>query len=246
MDVTSYLLGKQQGGGGTPNLQNKDVTITENGETNVSADAGYDGLQNVGITTNVQPDLESKSVTITENTTTTITPSQGKDGLSSVEVITNVSGTSEYTVKIDTSLAASSFGMNGLITKISPDLDTSQRTDFRWFFYNCANLTEIPAIDTSNATMANNMFEGCTNLTTIPVLDFKKLNNSTNIFRYCPNFTDQTLDNILVTLSNVSFIVSYNQRLSEQGFTSSNYPASRIQALPHYQDFINAGWIIGY
>lgn len=90
MDITSYMLGKKKGGGGTPNLQAKDVTINENGNTNVSADTGYDGLSNVGITTNVQPDLESKSVTVTENTTTTITPTSGKDGLSSVEVTTNV------------------------------------------------------------------------------------------------------------------------------------------------------------
>jgi surface protein len=92
MDITSYVLGKAAGGGGTPNLQAKDVEITENGNTNVSADTGYDGLSNVGITTNVQPDLESKSVTITTNTTTTVTPTTGKDGLSSVEVITNVPG----------------------------------------------------------------------------------------------------------------------------------------------------------
>ena len=54
MDITSYLLGKQAGGGGgTPNLQGKSITITENGTQNISADAGYDGLSNVGITTNV-------------------------------------------------------------------------------------------------------------------------------------------------------------------------------------------------
>ena len=79
MDITSYLLGKQAGGGSTPTGE---IPITENGVTNVS---GY-ATANV----NVQPDLESKSITITENTTTTITPTQGKDGMSSVEVTTNV------------------------------------------------------------------------------------------------------------------------------------------------------------
>ena len=54
MDITSYLLGKKAGGGGgTVNLQEKDVTITTNTTTKVQADEGYDGLKDVDITTNV-------------------------------------------------------------------------------------------------------------------------------------------------------------------------------------------------
>lgn len=91
MDVTSYLLGKQAGGGGgQPSLQNKSVTITENGTQNVTADAGYDGLRNVGITTDVQPSLQNKSLTISENTTTSISADSGYDGLDTVSVTTNV------------------------------------------------------------------------------------------------------------------------------------------------------------
>ena len=92
MDITSYLLGKEAGGGGgSATLQNnKNVTIASNGTTVVNPDEGYDGLKKATITTNVQPNLETKEVTITSNTTTTITPTQGKDGLSSVSVITNV------------------------------------------------------------------------------------------------------------------------------------------------------------
>ena len=93
MDITSYLLGKQAGGGGSATLQNnKDVTVTSNGSSTITPDSGYDGIKRVSLTTNVQPNLESKSVTISSNTTTTITPTQGKDGLSSVEVTTNVPG----------------------------------------------------------------------------------------------------------------------------------------------------------
>ena len=51
MDIPSYLLGKKAGGGSST-LQSKNVTITENGTTNVTADAGYDGLSNVGVTVN--------------------------------------------------------------------------------------------------------------------------------------------------------------------------------------------------
>lgn len=51
MDITSYLLGKQAGGGGT--LQDKSVTITANKTTNITADEGYDGLNSVAVTTDV-------------------------------------------------------------------------------------------------------------------------------------------------------------------------------------------------
>lgn len=67
MDVTSYLLGKKSGGGGST-LQNKNVTITENGTTNITADEGYDGLNEVEVTTNVNLDLsEYFEDTITYN-----------------------------------------------------------------------------------------------------------------------------------------------------------------------------------
>lgn len=92
MDVFSYLLGKQQGGG-SPNLEEKEVTITTNTVTTIEPSAGYDGLSSVEVTTNVSggsANLESKEVTISSNTVTTIEPSEGYDGLSSVEVTTNV------------------------------------------------------------------------------------------------------------------------------------------------------------
>jgi len=91
MDVTSYLLGKKAGGGGsTPTLQSKDVTITSNGTQTVTPDSGYDGLSDVDITTDVQPTLQNKNVTINSNTTTSISADSNYDGLDTVSVTTNV------------------------------------------------------------------------------------------------------------------------------------------------------------
>lgn len=102
-----------------PNLQEKTVSISENGDYSVEPDENKEGLSKVSlhvavpegsaygtinITENgthdvtdyasaevdVQPNLQSKSVTITENGSQTVTPGTGKDGLSSVAITVNV------------------------------------------------------------------------------------------------------------------------------------------------------------
>ena len=94
MDILSYVLGKKSGGGGgSATLQSKSVNITENGNTQVSPDTGYDGLSNVSINTNVQPTLQTKSVNITENGNTSVSADTGYDGLNSVVINTNVTPT---------------------------------------------------------------------------------------------------------------------------------------------------------
>ena len=77
----------------TITLQEKTIPITENGQSIITPDYGYDGLSQVTVNTLVPSHtavLQSKSQTITSNTTTTITPDQGYDGLSSVSVTTQV------------------------------------------------------------------------------------------------------------------------------------------------------------
>ena len=57
------------------------------------------------------------------------------------------------------------------------------------------------------------------------------------------SLTNESLDNIL------QFCITSkieNGTLKYLGLTSNYYPATTIQSLPHYQDFINAGWTIGY
>ena len=70
-----------------PELQDKTIEITENGNQSVTADEGFDGLGNVDITVNVEtpePNLQTKTLNITENGTEHIYPSEGYDGLSYV------------------------------------------------------------------------------------------------------------------------------------------------------------------
>lgn len=66
--ITSYLLGKKAGGGGTPPVyQDKEVSITQNGTSTITKDDGYDALNSVELTVSVpQP---SGKITITQNGT---------------------------------------------------------------------------------------------------------------------------------------------------------------------------------
>lgn len=52
-DVTNYANANVNVPTPSPNLQNKSITITQNGTQTVTADSGYDGLDEVEITTNV-------------------------------------------------------------------------------------------------------------------------------------------------------------------------------------------------
>lgn len=73
------------GGGSSSKLQTKSVNITQNGESRVTPDAGYDGLRKVNITTNVQPVLQNKTV-IPSTSQQTINADNNYDGLNTVTV----------------------------------------------------------------------------------------------------------------------------------------------------------------
>lgn len=127
-----------------------------------------------------------------------------------------------------------------------PLIDTSNVETIASMCNNCPNLTNIPLLNTSNVTNMNNTFFGCTSLTTVPLLNTSNVTAMNNTFYNCPNLTDTSLDNILQMCVNSNITTSSRKNLKNMGFNATNYPTSRIEALPHYQDFIDAGWTIGY
>lgn len=135
-------------------------------------------------------------------------------------------------------------GIKSFITSIDV-IDTSKKETLRGFLKNCVNLKTVPLLNTKNCTNFQDFLYGCTYLETIPVFDTSKATNLRNAFQYCKNFNNTSLDNILQMCINAN---SYNstKTLSYIGLDKTDYPVSRIEALPHYQDFINAGWTIGY
>lgn len=67
-----------------------------------------------------------------------------------------------------------------------------------------------------------------------------------NLFSDQDTLSNNTLNNILLMCINSTRVPSINRKLTYLGLTSTKYPASTIQSLSNYNDFISAGWTIGY
>ena len=154
------------------------------------------------------------------------------------EWLANANGWDNYTNMSD-------MFMNCMSLTTIPLFDTSNVTNMNDMFMNCRFLTTIPLFDTSNVTTVASMFMNCRSLTTIPLFDTSNVTNMNDMFRICRSLTNESLDNILQMCINAS-LYTEKKDLTTMGLTSNYYPATTIQSLPHYQDFINAGWTIGY
>lgn len=207
------------------NNQNKQVTITSNGTTNVSPDTGYTGLGNVEITTNVGAD--TYFVTTISSSSQSIAKYLKTIPLINTTGITDLSGMFANCINLIT----------------IPLIDTSSVTNMSNMFNACYKLISIPQIDTSNVTNMIAMFGNCTSLETIPLLNTSSVTNFASMFQNTStHLTDTSLDNILQMCINATSYTGTKTLLT----LGINYPPSRIQALLHYQDFIDAGWTLGY
>lgn len=124
-----------------------------------------------------------------------------------------------------------------------PTMNTANVTTMRNFACGCRKITSVPSYNTANCSNFSTAFSGCTLLRDVPVLSFASVANLNSMFGNCPNLTDTSLDNILQSCITAPSSIS-NKNLAYLGIDGNTYTASKIQALPHYNDFISAGWTI--
>ena len=235
MDIVSYLLGKNaSGGGGGSDLdwtalgyssQPQHVTDTYNEISQMyeKINNDYNYAKNIMDNWIPEQDLTGK---FQSNSDLVYMP------LVNTNITTNMTRTFQTCTKL---------------SQIAL-LDTSNVNTMYRCFYTCSSLLEIPKINTSKVENFQQCFMSCSSLTTLPILDFSKAQSNTSLsgtFSNCTKLTDESLDNVLQSCITATSYTG-TKTLAQIGFGSGFYPATRIQALPHYQDFIDAGWTIGY
>lgn len=250
MEIRPYILNyiKKQGGSPTPpNLEEKDVTITENTTTIVEASEGYDGLSKVNVTTNVEPNLQSKDVSITENRIEEIEADSGYDGLSKVRVYTNV--LPDFSEYFNNSVKAGSSSTSGFARyslKKIPDnivIDATQSPYYiMGLFSYLQAITSIPYFDTSGVTSFRYFCSNCSELVDVPIYNTASVigpYGMNNMFDSCPKLSDDSLNNIMAMCIGA---VSYDGQKTLTHLGLSSMQRTKCQTLSNWNDFVAAGW----
>lgn len=128
---------------------------------------------------------------------------------------------------------------------ICPVVDTSEQTTWWYFAGECKRLMQVPLLNTSNVTNFGNAFNGCSSLTVVPIFDTSSATSLGSMFSGCFSLNDESLDNILQMCINATAYTG-TKTLKQIGFQKNIYPVSKLETLPSYQDFIDAGWTTGY
>lgn len=167
--VISFNTAKVTGGGGyTPILQQKKVTITENGLDVIIPDSGYDGLSTVYVQTKVEGGTGGENTgvdysvigydkeltqSVNDNINAKIAYSQDiydnwDDSITSMRNQYKGNTDIVYFPAVNTSNVTTMYSAFSGCTSLEylPDLDTSNVKKYEYFVYNCYNLKRIPKI----------------------------------------------------------------------------------------------------
>lgn len=217
--------------------QEKSVTITENGTTEITPDEGYTLSKAVVVTEVPSKPEQEKSVTITENGTTQITPDEGYT-LSGASVSVNVSGESAYNVKCPTIVqnasSANSTCLEG-VTEIDftkTTWENTSRKDLNNFFRQFLRLKKIiwgnlPNTLASSQMECGNMFNGCGVLEEIDLTGFgnKTITNASFMFTSCSSLKNIKWGSIKIQSSSLLSMFNACSELKtiDASFLDENY-----------------------
>lgn len=149
---------------------------------------------------------------------------------------------------INTNITNGSYTFPYYITEI-PELvvnrSSIEANSFFAFFANLA-IKKLPnIINFDFVESIIQMCDGCRSLEDVPIYDTSSVLYITNAFRNCKNLTDASLDNILQMCVNMTSYTG-TKTLSTMFGMASQRPSNwdNIPNLPHYQDFLDAGWTL--
>ncbi len=190
LGITGTYEGQQ------PNLQSKSVTITENGTTTITPDSGYDGLDEVEVTTNVSG---GGQVVLPDGVIFEGSQAQNMDWLENVDTSNLINFTNGFMSNsnlvnaplFDTSNVTSMSSVFSGCTKLKsvPLYNTSKVTNMYYMFNNCNVLTSVPLFDTSSVTNMASMFNNCYAITSIPEFNTSSLQLMGSMFKNCSLLT---------------------------------------------------------
>jgi surface protein len=263
IDVSNYASANVNVPTPSPNLQSKSVEITENGTTTITPDSGYDGLDEVEVTTNVSGGVSGEYALLDFSLVTTGNLKYAITEISDLDLTNQTSGNSAFNLlgnvtkigKIKTSsLLRGASGMFGSCENLEEvdlsEMVTENVTTMSSMFQYDSSLTnlDLSSFDTGKVTTMQYMFQNCTNLTIINFGDNFKLTKCTGsssltyMFQNCTNLNNETLNGILKVIS--TYGGTSNKTLKNIGLTSEQ--ATTCRSLSNWATARSAGWTTGY
>jgi len=110
-------------------------------------------------------------------------------------------------------------------------------------FAGCPNLTEITGLDMSNISNTAFMFNGDKSLETISEVSFKNATYVAYTFQNCPSLSNETLNNILLALSNMT---KYTNTKTLKQLALTQAQATTCTTLSNWSLAQAKGWTTGY
>lgn len=206
VDVSQYASANVNVPTPTPSLQSKSIEITENGTTTITPDSGYDGLDEVEVTTNVSGGQSEYNATINpvgggdqalKQAIYKINGMNFNVDRSMQSFFSNCSSLSKIkncTWYKCTSLSNAFSGCSNLSEIDLDGISIISRCSLRSAFNYCAKLTSIDVHHWTgwNGTELDGMFNNCYSLETVDISGLGSLSKVTSIgswFRNCSKLT---------------------------------------------------------